>query len=479
MLVRLDNLLRVPVRDLPGNSLEQIKDALTIPNQEKINAKKQDLWGWQKMPDTIQLWRMDRHFKDEDDKIGEPWLYMPAGFLHDFAAGVNEGYGGIVEFVDERFFMELYPEGDTIEPRAWQVPQIKAIKEKGLGIIKSPAGSGKTVAVLAAIQELGCNSLIIVNTKDILWQWQDRALKFLGPDYPVGQIGDGVMDISKYMTVATAQTLHSRFDELKEDGFFDSFSFVCLDECHHATADTYNKLMNEFSSTYRIGVSATPDKTGDFRLAQLVLGDIIHETKPDEVDTLTKPQVFKALTSFKFGFRGQRNRWDRSNYGELISALVADNQRNTQIVDNIRHNLGHHQLVVTKRIEHVDILFNMLSDLDLPDAVMTLTGQDSNLHRESVVKWINNEPGIVISTVADEALDIPRLDRLHLVFPQKNTGLITQQVGRVERIHDDKTDALIYDYVDDLVGPLSKQWSGRRFEVYEPRGYKITTLPRP
>jgi superfamily II DNA or RNA helicase len=63
-----------------------------------------------------------------------------------------------------------------------------------------------------------------------------------------------------------------------------------------------------------------------------------------------------------------------------------------------------------------------------------------------------------------------------LPFPQKNAGLVTQQVGRVEREHPDKADALIYDFADMNVGPLEKQWRVRRFEVYEPRGYKIETL---
>jgi hypothetical protein len=52
-------------------------------------------------------------------------------------------------------------------------------------------------------------------------------------------------------------------------------------------------------------------------------------------------------------------------------------------------------------------------------------------------------------------------------------------VGRVERKHPDKTDAIIFDYVDGNVGPLDKQWRTRRFEVYMPRGYKIETRKVP
>ena len=72
-------------------------------------------------------------------------------------------------------------------------------------------------------------------------------------------------------------------------------------------------------------------------------------------------------------------------------------------------------------------------------------------------------------------MDIPRLDRLHLIFPQRNSGLITQQVGRAERKHPDKQDALIYDYWDGNVGPLDVQWRVRHLEVYKSRGYRVAT----
>jgi len=120
----------------------------------------------------------------------------------------------------------------------------------------------------------------------------------------------------------------------------------------------------------------------------------------------------------------------------------------------------------------------MLGDYMFGANVLTLTGKDSSEHRDRVVRDMNSEPGVLFSTLADEALDIPRLDRIHLVYPQRNSGLVTQQVGRVERKHPDKADAYIFDYVDGNVGVLDAQWRIRRTEVYMPRGYKIEIRKR-
>lgn len=461
---RLDHKIRVRLDDLPSELGNPIIEALTIPNLEKLNAKKQHIWGWERMPDDIPLYEIEG-----DD------LVMPRGFAKFYAEGVRlSGYK--IAWEEGRTWNPIFKLGNVIEPRAWQEPAIQAMMKSHQGIYKAPAGSGKTVAILETVRRLGCQSIVIVNTKDILWQWQDRAQDFLGTDYPLGQIGDGRFDVSPYMTIATAQTLHSRFDEIEKEGFFDQFSFVCLDECHHATADTYNRVLDRFSARYRLGVSATPDKTGDFALATCVLGPIIHETKPDDVDALMKPEVIRVPTKFGFGFRGTKSRWQRSNYPQMIQALITDIDRNNLIVSAIAENKGHHQLVLSKRLEHLAILEDMLFDHpEFDDPIVTITGKDDNEHRQQAKLLAETSPCVVLSTLADEALDIPRLDRAHLTFPQRNSGLVTQQVGRVERIHDEKTDALIFDYCDMNVGPLEKQWRIRRFEVYEPRGYKITT----
>ena len=52
--------------------------------------------------------------------------------------------------------------------------------------------------------------------------------------------------------------------------------------------------------------------------------------------------------------------------------------------------------------------------------------------------------------LAKEGLDIPRLDRLYLVSPQKDYAVVTQSIGRIARKADGKTDAVCYDYVDDI-----------------------------
>lgn len=462
---RLDHKIRLSLSDTPDEIVSYIKQALTIPNVEKKEAAKHHIWGWQKMPDYIQLW-------EEDTKD----LIVPRGFHAKLYHGLKElGF----EVVPDVIGMSIHPaqfEEALMPPKKWQSDAIPHIEKAFDGIYQAPAGSGKTVTILLTIQQLGLKSIIIVNTKDILWQWQERVVDFLGPDVDIGQIGDDDFYVSDQITIATAQTLHRRYEELEPDGFFSSFGFMCLDECHHATADTYRRLVNSFTSAYRLGVSATPEKTGDFKLAEHILGPVFHVTKPEEVDTLVKPKIVCINTQFWFPFRPTISRYKRSNYGDLLKTLIEDPNRNQLIVDTILKNKGTHQLVISKRLDHLDQLSDMVEAAGYPDPIIKLTGKESPEERQYAKATLETKPSIVFSTLADEALDIPRLDRIHLAFPQRNEGLITQQIGRVERIHPDKKDAIVYDYVDKRVGVLESQFRTRLFQVYKPRGLVIERL---
>lgn len=462
--ITIDSKVRVRTTELEQDVIDFLKEACSIPNLEKIKAQSMDQWGWRELPDTIDLWSID----------GSE-IVLPRGFYKNLKMGLEQL--GYELKIHSHTCFEFHGEqiGEPIDLRSWQRPQVEAIINHADGIVKAPAGSGKTVSVLGAIQILKGPAIVIVNTKDILYQWQERAETFL-PGIDIGIIGDNKFSIGEHLTIATAQTLHSRYEFLKENGFFDKFTIMCLDECHHATADTYARVVDAFSANYRFGVSATPDKTGNFEIAQKILGPIIHTTKPEEVDSLHRPEVVRIPTNFRFQYRGHQNRWKRSNYPELIKQLTEDNERNRAIVHNIMANAGHHQLVISKRINHLMLIHAMLLEAGFKDKIVTIIGENDSEHRREAKAVAEKEPCVVLSTLADEALDIPRLDRLHMIYPQRNPGLITQQVGRIERVHDDKERSIIFDYADLKVGPLESQFRTRKLQVYEQRGYTISTM---
>ena len=71
-----------------------------------------------------------------------------------------------------------------------------------------------------------------------------------------------------------------------------------------------------------------------------------------------------------------------------------------------------------------------------------------------------------------EGFDDARLDTLFLAMPISWKGTLAQYVGRLHRPHDGKTDALVFDYVDEQV-PMLARMAAKRRAGYQALGYRI------
>lgn len=70
----------------------------------------------------------------------------------------------------------------------------------------------------------------------------------------------------------------------------------------------------------------------------------------------------------------------------------------------------------------------------------------------------------------DEGFDDARLDTLFLAMPISWKGTLAQYVGRLHRMREGKTNALVVDYVDEQVPLLAKMAAKRRLG-YRALGY--------
>lgn len=76
----------------------------------------------------------------------------------------------------------------------------------------------------------------------------------------MGLVGAGYHEYDADYVFATVQTLNRDEHLLQYDK--NSFDCIVLDEAHHVTADTYQKIMKHFSPKLWLGMTATPDKRG-------------------------------------------------------------------------------------------------------------------------------------------------------------------------------------------------------------------------
>lgn len=124
------------------------------------------------------------------------------------------------------------------------------------------AGTGKTYASAFAMRELGFKKvLFLVHRGQLARQTKKSYEKVFGKAVSMGVVGGGYHEYDKDYVFATVQTLNREEHLLgyKQD----EFDCIILDEAHHSSADTYQKVMHYFKPKLWLGMTATPDKRDD------------------------------------------------------------------------------------------------------------------------------------------------------------------------------------------------------------------------
>ena len=155
--------------------------------------------------------------------------------------------------------------------------------------------------------------------------------------------------------------------------------------------------------------------------------------------------------------------------------------RNSLIIEDIRKCITEFRtpIVLTERVEHLDILKEQLEKLDVPVVIYKGNmGKKKTKEIQEVIKKAdeNNQPRIILATSSSigEGFDDSRLDTLFLTMPVSWKGRIIQYVGRLHREHEDKEKVIVYDYLDNMK-VLEKMYT-RRIKGYKMAGYELIEL---
>jgi len=461
--IEINNFLEI--KGLPEGWIDSLANLVSIPNEEKHRAVKEHVWGAERMPDRVTA------LEQYEDSV-----LVPRGYLSEIEnrlSQANAAYKIKDLRIESKTNLDFF---STIKLRPKQKEAKQSIINSEQGLVMASPGFGKTTVALSAIIDLSQKTLILIDKTELAKQWIDRASEQFGME--LGLIGDKEWN-ELPITVATLQTLRSREEQLNDSGFWNLWGAVFYDESHHASSDTYYRIINKFPAKYRIGLSATKGKSAAReKVSELVFGEVIFEDKTNNL----KPKIYKIHTNFNFNYQATEkigNKVKRNNYQKLISSLVEDQERNYLIAEKIASEPSCAHLIISRRLKQLEDLMDSVIELGFKeDACFMLTGKESSDERLEVAKKADAGSIAIFSTVADEGLDIPRLDRIHLVFPSKNHETIRQQVGRGLRNHPDKKETIVLDYVDVNIELAKNQWRNRMNKYYRKNDFPIEVYQR-
>jgi len=289
----------------------------------------------------------------------------------------------------------------------------------------------------------------------------------------IGQIGGGKNRPTGSIDLATIQTLNRKG---VVNDVVANYGHLIVDECHHLSAYSFERVARASKARYILGLSATPARRdGHHPIIFMQCGPIRFHIDP-RVQAAIRPfehRVVVRPTSFVVS-GGETPPAIQTVYG----LLAADEPRNNMMVQDVVAAVvaGRSPLVLTERTEHVDLLAEAIKEHC--SNVFILRGGTPVRERRAIMDAIKQVPAdaprVLVGTgrYIGEGFDDARLDTLFLALPISWKGALAQYAGRLHREYDSKREVIVYDYVDEAVPMLARMF-GKRKVGYRAIGYRI------
>lgn len=453
--VFVKNGLYIPKKGIPSSIYSKMISLAAFKNPEfyKAQAKRMSTYGIQKMISCYEE--------------NSEYLILPRGCLEKLEKLLKE-YSIKLEKEDQSYTgeeVEIHFKGKLTSQ---QDEAVSALLNHENGTLSASTGFGKTVTATALIAKRKTNTLIIVNRIQLLQQWVETISNFLMiPQKEIGQIGGGKKKITGKIDVVTIQSLISK-GGIKS--FITQYGQIIVDECHHISAFSFEKVIKQVRAKYVYGLTATPiRKDGLHPIIFMQCGPIRFKT---DSKTQVRIRPFKHTLIPRYtNFRSRSTALQ-----ELYQAISFDDVRNQLLFDDVLHELdkGRSPIILTERIEHLENLRNKFKGFAKNIIALSgnMTKKERKLELERLKEIPDQEECLVIATgkYIGEGFDLPRLDTLFLAMPISWKGTLQQYVGRLHRVHSNKQEVKVFDYVDIHV-PVLKTMFEKRRKGYKSMGY--------
>ena len=394
-----------------------------IQNLQELLSYKIPGSDFSKLPEHLKTKYLFSQGKNSDN------YYFPTGLINIVLKYFNEikiKYK-ILDSRTQPKTKELFQiNSETLHPlRKYQSDIVeKALKDKR-GVIESATGTGKTRILIELIHRISLKTLVIVPSISLLDQTKSALKKAFGENDQI--------------IIANYQSL-----EKLKDSFWKSIDVLIIDEFHHSSASTFQKLNKKFNHIfYRFGLTGTNFRNDGTDLAlQGVLSHVIY--KFDAITAINQGYLCKP----KFYFiRYPHNRPLKGNgwLNEYRHRIVRNDEYN-QIIALMANKIieqGKPLIIFVDEIKHGYFLKKII-----PKSFFVNGTQHSEINNKYIEDFNKGKIDCIIGTsIIGEGVDTVRASHAIMAGVGKARSEIIQKIGRLLRPHKDKKFAYIIDFM--------------------------------
>lgn len=305
-------------------------------------------------------------------------------------------------------------------------------------LLVAATGTGKTVIAALDYRDLTAHAgrrlklLFVAHRQEILEQARHTYRSVLN-DPSFGEIFvGGARPVRWDHVFASVQSLGSYgVENLPAE----HFEVVVIDEFHHASAQSYERLLSHLRPTEFLGLTATPERADGFNVKNLFGGRIASEMRlwdALDADILVPFHYFGIADDVDLSRVEWKNgQYDRSALGELYTGNDA---RARTILNALREKVGDlstmKALGFCATVDHAHYMTERFSAAGIPAAVI-VGDTETGARRDALAQLRSGEIKIIFGVdVFNEGLDIPDVNTVLFLRPTQSATIFLQQLGR-------------------------------------------------
>ena len=338
--------------------------------------------------------------------------------------------------------------GQTIELRDYQqeaIDNLKKMREDGktFALLYHATGVGKTITAATDAKAVGGRTLFLVNALKLASQAKDTFAK-VWPEATLGEYTGSQKDVSQTVIFATVQSISKDLEKFSPT----DFDYLIVDECHHAAANTYQKIFTYFHPKFILGLTATPERSDGEDMLEL-FQNVAHKM---DLKTAVERGVLVPIRCIRvktnIALTDVRINGIKYNSQDLESKLFIP-ERNQLIVDTyLKYVNGKKTVIFCASVDHAAEIAKLLRDNGVK--AEAVSGRDRVEIRDKILKDYETGSTNVLCAcdLLNEGWDSPHTTVLFMARPTMSKTIYMQQLGRGTRRCPGKDDLLVIDFVD-------------------------------
>lgn len=347
-------------------------------------------------------------------------------------------------------------------------------KNETIALLFHATGTGKTVTAVSDAKSVGRRTLFLAHTHELVEQ-AATTFEELWPEATVGRYMDFVKQPDCDVVCGSIQSVALNLESFEDT----AFGYLIIDEAHHASADTYQKVLAYFKPQFTLGLTATPERTDDNTIILDIFKNTAHKLDIKtavEIGELVPVRCIRIHTNIDL----TKVRFNSVQYNirDLESKIYVP-ERNKLIVDTwLSYVINKRTVVFCASVNHAEQVSELFRAKDVA-AYAVSGGMKSSERKEYLTKFETGDIKVLCACdLLNEGWDCPETEVLFMARPTMSKVLYTQQLGRGMRTAEGKESLMIFDFVDNASQYNMPYSMHRLFQLKDYKPGKLVLAPQ-